>query len=232
MAVNAPAAGARTALAVMARYPAVGQVKTRLARVIGAEPACRLYRAFLHDIESRFRSGCRTLVWLFHPPGSEFTALMQPGAQCVPQAGNDLGGRMLNAFRDLCDKGFEHVIMVGADVPHVRAEWLDQADEQLGHCDVVLGPSDDGGYYLVAMRQPHDVFSEIEMSTSRVLQDTLRKAATLGLRAHLLPATFDIDEARDLDALAELLGGRDRVDLPHTFAVLTELRAAGLLPLD
>ena len=213
----------RSALVVMARYPRLGEGKTRLANAIGAERTYRLYRAFLKDIDTRFAGGRRTLVWAFYPPDTDFAALIRPGSRCLAQSGAGLGARMWNCFHALCREGYERIIMIGADVPHVRDEWLDEAEAQLDSADVVLGPTDDGGYYLVAMRAPHDVFTDIPMGTDRVLVETLRKAAIEGLRVHLLPRSFDIDEEHDLVQLRALLARADcSVQLPHTAAVLAE----------
>lgn len=218
----------QSALVVMARYPRLGEVKTRLARTIGAERAYRLYRAFLQDIDGRFAAGRRMLVWAVHPPNADFAALTGSAARCLPQAGDDLGQRMRNCFQTLCREGFERVIMIGADVPHIRDEWLDEAETQLERADIVLGPSDDGGYYLIAMCAPHDVFTGIAMSTDQVLADTQRNAEGRGLRVHLLPRSFDIDQARDLVQLRALLERDDRgARLPHTAAVLAELMEGG-----
>lgn len=214
---------ARVALAIMARYPAAGTVKTRLARAIGVERACTLYRAFLHDLDERFTGGRRVVIWAFHPPDSDFAACVSAGACRLPQSGDGLGERMLNCFRRLCTDGFEKVILIGTDAPHLRDQWLDEAEAALDDADVVLGPTDDGGYYLVAMRQPHDIFSGIAMSTARVLADTVAKARSAGLTVRLLARTFDIDEAEDLTRLRALLED-DRVQppLPHTAALLKE----------
>jgi rSAM/selenodomain-associated transferase 1 len=204
----------------MARYPAAGIVKTRLARRIGGDRAAALYAAFLRDLQARFSGARRTLVWMFDPPDSEFRAWIGPQACCVPQRGGDLGARMHNAFRSLCGEGFATVIVIGADAPHIRDEWIDEAETALDSADVVLGPTDDGGYYLIAMRAPHDVFSGIEMSTARVLTQTQDKAMMAGLRVRLLPRTFDIDEADDLVRLQALLGNASYPQLPHTEALL------------
>lgn len=213
----------RSALVVMARYPRLGEGKTRLANAIGAERTFRLYCAFLRDIDARFAGGRRTLVWAFHPPDADFAALTRSGARCLPQCGDSLGTRMWNCFRLLCREGYERVIMIGADMPHVRDEWLNEAEAQLDVADVVIGPTEDGGYYLVAMRAPHDVFADIPMGTDSVLVETLRKTATAGLQVHLLPRSFDIDEAHDLVQLRALLARADgSIQLPHTAAVLAE----------
>jgi hypothetical protein len=198
-------------------------VKTRLARAIGAERACALYQAFLRDLDERFTGGRRVLIWAFHPPDSNFAACVRAGARCVPQGGDGLGERMYNCFRGLCADGFDKVILIGADAPHLRDQWLDEAEAALDSADIVLGPTDDGGYYLVAMRQPHDLFGGIAMSTARVLADTLAKAHAAGLSVHLLARTFDVDEADDLSRLRALIeGDRLRPPLRHTAALLKE----------
>lgn len=208
----------------MARYPQVGEGKTRLARAVGAAGAYRLYCAFLQDIDRRFAHGRRTLIWAFYPPNADFAALTGGSSRCLPQQGGDLGERMHHCFRTLCGEGFDCVIMIGADVPHVRDEWLDEAEAALREADLVLGPTDDGGYYLIAARAPHDVFSGIPMGSDRVLAETLRKATAAALRVHLLPRSFDIDEAGDLARLRNLLRSKDcRVHLPRTAALLAEV---------
>jgi rSAM/selenodomain-associated transferase 1 len=213
----------RCALAVMARYPSVGEVKTRLARTLGSERTCALYRAFLRDIEARFAFQRRALVWAFYPPDRDFPSVVAPGACCFPQVGRNLGERMHNCFRRLFASGFGRVLLIGGDVPHVRDEWLDEAEGHLDGADIVLGPAADGGYYLVAMQRPHDVFSGISMSTAHVLRDTLAKAEGAGLRVHLLPPSFDVDEAPDLRRLHDLLAdARYAQLLPSTAAVLRE----------
>lgn len=221
--VEAVRVAGATALAVMARYPVAGEVKTRLARTIGAAAACDLYRAFLQDIQQRFSGGGRTLVWAYHPPERDFASLFPAGTRCIPQLGSDLSARMHHCFCTLAAEGFSHVIMIGADVPHVRDEWLDAAEAALAHADIALGPSDDGGYYLIAMAAPHDVFTGIQMSTDRVLKDTLGRAAALGLRVELLPPTFDVDEPQDLERLRGVLAEQEAEPLPHTQAVLERL---------
>jgi rSAM/selenodomain-associated transferase 1 len=193
------------ALAVMARYPAVGQVKTRLAAAIGAEGACALYRAFISDIDARFRGGRRKLVWMYAPAPADFAALVAPGTPCLPQEGVELGARMHRAFQRLLAAEFDCVVMIGADVPHVRDEWIDEAESALDSADVVLGPSLDGGYYLIAMRSAHDVFSGVAMGTPHVLSDTRAKAEGAGRRVHLLPPSFDVDDAADLVRLRDVL---------------------------
>jgi rSAM/selenodomain-associated transferase 1 len=208
-------------LVVMARYPEVGAVKTRLAATHGPERATALYRGFIADLDARFRARPRRLVWAYHPAEQPFADVVHAGACCIVQDGDDLGARMHGCFRVLCSGGAASVVMIGADVPHVRDAWLDEAEARLCEVDVVLGPSSDGGYYLIAMRAPHDLFTGVRMSTTRVLADTERKIAAAGLRVHLLAPSFDVDEAADVERLrvelqAPELAGR----LPATAAWL------------
>jgi uncharacterized protein len=214
----------RSALVIMARYPTAGQVKTRLARVIGTGAACALYRAFVRDLDARLSERAETVVWAFDPPDSDFASVIASAARCVAQVGSDLGERMFNCFLALCREGFDRVTMIGADCPHIRDAWLDEAARELSKADVVLGPSADGGYYLVAMRAPHDLFRGIPMSTAGVLQATLDRASQRGLKVHLLPQTFDIDEAADLTRLQALLADPALTRLlPHTAAALAQI---------
>jgi glycosyltransferase A (GT-A) superfamily protein (DUF2064 family) len=230
-----------TVLAVMARFPRRGAVKTRLARVIGEERAVELYRAFLLDIDARFGAGCRRLVWVYEPAQSDWSAAVGSATWSMPQAGESLGERMHNCFSSLCGAPLPsvaadadrartvaptvgRVLMIGADVPHVADAHLAEAEQRLSDVDVVLGPSDDGGYYLVAMRRAHDIFTGVAMGTSRVFEQTLARIRGARLRVHLLPRGFDIDETDDLERLWRVLTSDAEVRLPRTAALLQRWR--------
>ena len=107
------------ALVVMAKYPIVGSVKTRLARQIGAEWAYRLYDAFLRDIARRFGAGPWQLVWAVDPPGSVLSPIVGAGNCQIDQKGSDLGERMRGCFETLFAGGVQRVVMLGADAPHL-----------------------------------------------------------------------------------------------------------------
>lgn len=214
----------RRALAVMARFPALGSVKTRLAAALGETAAWRLYDAFLHDIDHRFANQGRDLVWCYTPAAAEFAGLFAGPRTCLAQRGTDLGERMFHVFADLLGSGYDSVVMIGADVPHVARGSLDAAEAHLADTDLVVGPSGDGGYYLIAMRQPHDVFSGIEMSTGNVFQETIQRAERGGLRSVVLPGELDIDTLPDLQALVQRLKAGTAPELPQTREVLRQLR--------
>lgn len=225
-----------TALVVMARYPEAGKTKTRLARTIGDEAAACLYQAFLTDLAVRFADGAYALHWSYTPPEvdySAFVALLTPtqafNTRCFPQQGTDFGARLHAAFQWTHAHSFQYTILIGSDSPHIRREIVSQARAALDEADVVLGPAEDGGYYLVAMREPHDVFSHIPMSTSVVLEMTMATARRQGLTVRLLEPLFDIDELPDLLRLAQLLEAQ-RDLAPITADQLNRIRS--LLPDD
>ena len=201
-----------TALIIMARYPEAGKTKTRLARTLGPEKVAGLYRAFLTDLARRFAGPQYALHWAYTPAEVDYQAFVQTLApeqaqymHSFPQQGSDFGARLLAAFQWTYDHGYQRTVLIGSDSPQIGHELVAQAETALDDSDVVLGPADDGGYYLIAMRHPHDVFSDIPMSTDVVARMTVEAAARQNLTTRLLDPLFDIDELPDLLRLAHLL---------------------------
>ncbi|HEY4388275.1 MAG TPA: TIGR04282 family arsenosugar biosynthesis glycosyltransferase [Ktedonobacteraceae bacterium] len=219
-----------TALLIMTRYPEKGKVKTRLARSIGDEATLQVYQAFLIDLALRFKEIASDLYWVYTPamPGfhaalAELIAPVRLPGSSFPQQGVDLGERLLEAFRTIHAQGYRAAVLIGSDSPHISEDTILQAMQAMEHADVVLGPSVDGGYYLIAMRQPHDVFTDIPMSTDAVLRLTVKKAQEQGLRVQLLETLLDIDEHADLLTLAQML--EEEPDLaPMTAACLAQIK--------
>jgi len=196
----------------MARYPEIGKTKTRLGRTLGNDRATTLYQAFLTDLAHRFAGQAYDLHWAYTPSEANFRAfiatLASPYAQhmtCFPQQGADLGARLHRVFIETHKRGFERTIVIGSDSPHISLTIVANACKALDEADVVLGPAEDGGYYLIAMHQPHDVFTGIPMSTSVVSQMTIELAHRQELLVRLLQPLLDVDELPDLLRLAELL---------------------------
>jgi uncharacterized protein len=220
-----------TALIIIARYPEPGKTKTRLARTLGNVEVAQLYHAFLTDLAQRFSGQDYTLLWAYTPPEVDYTAFVQTLApaygqqmRCFPQEGADLGERLLAAFKWSYEHGFQRTLLIGSDSPHISHDIIAHARAALEETDVVLGPSDDGGYYLIAMRQPYDVFSGIPMSTAVVTQMTVASALQQGLTTRLIDPLYDIDELPDLQRLAELLA-IDSSYAPATAAYLANMRS-------
>ena len=214
-------------LVVMARLPVPGAVKTRLAAQVGAAAACALYDAFLADIATRFAAGPWSLVWAVTPPDADLgPAVRQHGAQ-IPQEGADLAERMHRVFTRLLRGGTDRVVMIGADAPHIADAALASAFGALAANDAVLMPARDGGYCLVGLRAPHDIFSGIPMGTGEVFARTRQRLRTLGLSCHMLVPSFDVDELADVVELARLIE-RGAITLPETATILGEWKSRGV----
>lgn len=219
-----------TALVVMARYPELGKTKTRLARSIGNEDTLRLYTAFLTDLAQRFAGQSCDLHWAYDPANVDYQAFISSLAPqqaeqmwSFPQQGPELGARLHHVFHWTRDQGYKKTIIIGSDSPQVSSAIIDRARRALEDADVVLGPADDGGYYLIAMCHPYDVFSGIPMSTTVVTQMTIAAAERQGLRVRLIDQLFDVDELADLQRLAHQLQA-DRTLAPVTAAYLATQR--------
>ena len=220
-----------TALVVMARYPQAGKTKTRLARTIGDDETIRLYRAFLIDLAQRFAGQEYILHWAYTPAEVDYSAFVATLAsslaqhtRCFPQQGADLGARLHSVFKWTHEQQFQRTIVIGSDSPHISLAIVASAWKALDEADIVLGPADDGGYYLIAMRRPYEVFSGIPMSTSVVTEMTIELAQRQGLTVRLLEPLFDIDELSDLLRLAQLLE-TDSTLAPATAAYLATIRS-------
>jgi uncharacterized protein len=210
------------ALVVMAKEPCPGAVKTRLARKWGAAAAAHLYGAFLRDLAHRLSGASWQLVWAVQPAGADFLPWAGDAALCVDQEGDDLAERMYRCFERLFGAGAVRVVMIGGDVPQLPPALAETAFACLQQCDAVIAPSGDGGYSLVGLVRLVDLFRGIEMSTPRVLEQTRRRAAALGLHVRELDPVFDVDEPKDVERLREqILHGR--VDLPHTAEALARM---------
>lgn len=193
-------------------------MKTRLATVLGDDRACALHRAFVLDLADRLASLPFDVIWAYTPAAAPFPALL-PNARCVAQVGDDLGARMAHAVAAAFAEDATPVLVIGADVPHVPAAYLEEAAEMVA-TRVVVGPAEDGGYYLIGLARPiPELFAHVPWGSDAVLETTRERALGLGLAMHLLPSTFDIDEPVDLERLRGLLE-QGVVVLPRTAALL------------
>lgn len=218
---------------VFARYPEEGRVKTRLAASIGGAQACALYRAMMLDTIERIARRGRPVTVCVSPPGrcSDFRRLLgdeglllSPAPAVAPQQGATLGDRMLNAFRSAQRSTGLPAVILGTDSPTLPERILDETEQALASgAAAVLGPSDDGGFYLLALTGIcDDCFFGDDYSNSTVFARThdalLRRFGAVSV----LPAWYDIDDA---DGLARLRGERDiGATAPRTAAALHNLR--------
>ncbi len=216
------------AVVVMAKWPLAGHVKTRLSPPLTPRQAAQLARDFLLDkLEQvrRLRGVGRFLA--FAPPEAEafFTRLARPDFVAVSQLGTGLGERLAGLVERVTAGGLSGVIIVGTDSPTLPDAYLVEAIRVLKRqtADVVIGPSDDGGYYLIGMQRPApSVFHDIPWGTSAVFQETVARIRDAALRSHVLPTWFDVDAAPDLRRLARDLERREAT-ARHTRARLRTL---------
>ena len=202
--------GLRRSIVVVGKSPEPGLAKTRLCPPLTLKQAADLYSAFLHDSVQVARSVKWDRVSVIHPtrPGTRAAlgSLLPADVRLVAQRGDGLQAALTDAFqRDLGD-GFDQVVLVGSDNPTIRPGLLQRAAQELEVADVVIGPSEDGGYYLIAMSRPHaGLFERITWSTDVVFAETLERASELGLTASTVPTWYDVDNADGLRRLvAEL----------------------------
>jgi rSAM/selenodomain-associated transferase 1 len=192
------------ALAVMAKAPVTGEVKTRLLPAVTAEEAAELSRALLVDQLKHLQEFDAADFYLAFAPDDArllMENLAPPCFRLFPQEGADLGARMEAAFKRLFDIGHRNIVLIGGDLPPLPLRYFAEAYAFLATSNqrVVLGPSRDGGYYLVGCNQPTpQIFQGMRWSHSAVLAQTQDKLASLKIIYHLLPTWFDIDTPADL----------------------------------
>ncbi|MGH7307859.1 MAG: TIGR04282 family arsenosugar biosynthesis glycosyltransferase [Candidatus Rokuibacteriota bacterium] len=215
------------AVAIMAKAPRAGEVKTRLCPPLSPVAAAALYRCFLLDKIEQVRALKEARPVVAYTPEearAEFEALA-PGFALVRQDGPDLGARLLASLGALLGDGHTGAIVIDSDTPTLPTTFLQQAVDRIADptVDVVLGPTDDGGYYLIGLRAARsDLFEAMEWSTPRVLGETLRRTAAAGLRLVCLPPWFDVDTPDDLARLRDAVVRRRGHAPPHTTAFLAE----------
>lgn len=215
-------------LIIFAREPVPGQTKTRLTPPLSPSDAAELYACFLRDVldNARRAVGSEHVVVAYTPEqaGSYFAAVA-PDLEACPQRGASLGERMDLMLNDALRCGAQAAVLVGSDLPTLPAELIERSFVELeAGADLVLGPADDGGYYLVGVRKPQPrLLREVPLSTPTVLADTLQLAEALALRVALLPGWYDIDTVADLRRLAAELAQAPPEATPQTRAFLARL---------
>jgi rSAM/selenodomain-associated transferase 1 len=228
------------ALAVMAKAPRPGKVKTRLSPPLTPEQASALNICFIRDTTENIQHITQTSnsagLVAYTPVGDEaaFDGLLPSGFQLLPQRGQGFGERLLYVCEDLFAAGFSAVCLIDSDSPTMPQHALLQAVERLSRAGdrMVLGGSDDGGYYLLGMKRLHHrLFEQIDWSTERVFNQTLERAKEIGLQAELLPTWYDVDDAATLERLRQELAGPKAAgskaagyDARHTRLFLQSLR--------
>lgn len=194
----------KKALIIFAKRPTPGRVKTRLTSVLSPEEAAELYHCMLLDTLAKAEGLADPDKFLVYEEAGGAAPYFQEiarGMEVFPQRGNDLGERMKDAFQQAFARGYAAAAIIGTDSPHLPAPFVEAAFDRLADpaIDVAMGPSEDGGYYLVAMKRVHgELFRDIPWSKGEVLEKSLGKAAESGISVTLLPRWHDVDTAEDL----------------------------------
>lgn len=205
------------ALGIMTKAPEPGKVKTRLTPPLTPEEAAEINKCFLRDLGQAIATACAQSagcgVGVYTPLGEEqaYEGILPPNFFLLAQRENDFGERLTAAVEDLLAVGFESVCLINSDSPTVTASsFADAVNALVRPGDrIVLGPSDDGGYYLIGLKRLHRrLFEEIAWSTERVLEQTLTRASEMGVAVHRLPSGFDVDDRATLHRLCRELLGR------------------------
>jgi rSAM/selenodomain-associated transferase 1 len=235
---NVPSQNARglCALAIMTKAPQAGQVKTRLVPPLKPDEAAALNKCFLRDTAAAISNAATGKdacgIGVYMPIGAEsvYADILPTNFSLLPQRGAQFGERLYFAALDLFKCGFKSVCLIDSDSPTVPADNFAQALKHLQRPGdrIVLGPCDDGGYYLIGLKKPHtELFERIDWSTERVLAQTMRNAAKIGLEAKLLPVEYDIDDGAALRRLSNELLSHNACDCvaPNTRKFLARIAA-------
>jgi uncharacterized protein len=220
----------KKALILFAKRPVPGRVKTRLSPPLTLEAAAELYRRMLEDVLAKTALLAGVDRYVYYEPDPEaapYFAGIAPGIASAPQRGADLGERMAHAFGELFAAGYGEISIIGTDLPDLPVTFIEDAFRRLAteDTDAVFGPSKDGGYYLLAMRELHGgLFRDIPWSSEEVLERSLERGKRAGLSISLLPAWHDVDTVADLER-PELLDEGNGA--PRTREFITRLKANG-----
>lgn len=188
------------AVIIFVRNPVAGRVKTRLARGIGDEKALQVYTLLLrHTLHITRNLSCDKLVY-YADEIPEQDLWTEEGFQRYRQAAGDLGERMHMAFEDAFAQNYKKVLIIGSDCYQLSSAIILNAFGRLDEHDAVIGPTFDGGYYLLGMKKPAEAFFRHKTwSSDTVFRDTLRDAEALNLSVFTGQKLHDVDEAADLE---------------------------------
>jgi rSAM/selenodomain-associated transferase 1 len=213
----------------MTKAPQAGKVKTRLSPPLSPEEAAELNICFLRDLAGSISQACLESsaqgVGIYTPLGSEsvYESILPKDFFLIPQHGHNFGERLISAAQDLFKVGFESVCLINSDSPTVPASSFVEAANELAKPGgrIALGPSEDGGYYLIGLKKLHKgLFEEIDWSTERVFDQTMQHARQIGVDVHQLPYGFDVDDRATLARLREELLGPE-TSSPRNMALNT-----------
>ncbi|GAX60316.1 hypothetical protein SCALIN_C10_0076 [Candidatus Scalindua japonica] len=194
-----------TSFIIFAKGPIPGKVKTRLTPILSPPAAAELYKAFIADIVSNtHKLKCNQVTIAFTPPNAEATlqGICGKSVNYLQQEGHNLGERMKNAFKHSFDKGSKRTVIIGTDSPTLPLTYIRDAFEALKKVPVTIGPTFDGGYYLIGLSEQNDsIFEGVDWSTSTVFSQTLSRIQEISKPLYVLPPWYDVDTPDNLEFL-------------------------------
>jgi len=212
---------------LFAKYPEKGAVKSRLSRYYGEDFVVDIYRNFITDTLETLSNGHYSYRVACYPGERKAEMIDEFGSKhlYMSQTGSDLGERMKNAMADLFSDGFRFILVIGSDIPDLPNHIIENAFRALESHDAVIGPSVDGGYYLIGMQETTfvpDVFEGLMWGTTTVFQDTMKKFRENGYSLHILPMWQDIDRPGDVN---DFMRRNENTEFTHSHT-MTFLRTA------
>ena len=188
------------------KYPVPGNVKTRLAKQVGELYAVEIYKCFVADMFDKFRdlNLCIKVFFAGTDKKDDFEQWFGNDIFCNLQSGKELGAKMKNAFEVIFSDSFTKALIIGTDIPDLPEEYIELAFNTLKNNDTVLGPSSDGGYYLIGFTKKNflpEAFDNITWSSDKVLEQTISRLNKHDKMIYLLPQWHDVDTLDDLKSL-------------------------------
>jgi rSAM/selenodomain-associated transferase 1 len=197
-------------LVIFAREPTRDTVKTRLASCLSQAQRIYLYKAFLQDaIDLAKRTPCEEKILAFSSEGKPryIKRLISKGFEFYKQKGRSLGDRMHDAFLFAKERGADKIVIIGSDSPTLPSRLIEDAFVELDENDIVIGPSEDGGYYLIGVKTPClGLFEGVKWSTESVSRQTIDNSRKLNKKTALLDMWYDVDDEEDLACMIRYLG--------------------------
>lgn len=198
----------KKAIICFTRVPKPGVTKTRLMPILTGEQCAKLHTAFLKDLASVYKNVAADLfvAYTADPEWESLKEIFSSAKDFFPQRGADLGEKMYRAIGHVLQLGYQSVILTGADLPLMTKTHLESGFAALEGADVTFGPTSDGGYYLVGMKQPHTViFEKQQYGGATVLENTVGAAKAAGLTVSFAKTCDDVDTPEDLRNLTKHL---------------------------
>jgi len=203
-------------LIIFAKEPEIGRVKTRLSGYLSGGQCLDLYKAFLRDtidLSKRVKCGLKILAYDSGKVSPDYLKESARGFVFYKQRGRNLGMRMHDAFKFAKGKGARKTVIIGSDSPNLPFRFIREAFNELDKFDIALGPSLDGGYYLIGVKEPHlGLFKGIRWSKDHVFETTLKNAGDLKIKSAVLPLWYDVDSPFYLSYLKKDLSSKINKD--------------------